>query len=91
MYVAKLCEKNSLVYLFNRNVESALQACTQLKKNFMVSDFILNLTIFLPLISHRLPEKPWKVPPGADVSDFFNYGMNEDARKVAAWIIGLHT
>ena len=50
------------------------------------SNLNLNLTIVSPLISHRLPEKPWQVP-GADIGDLFNCGMNEETGKVAAWVI----
>jgi len=34
---------------------------------------------------HNLFDKPWR-KPGADVSDYFNYGFNEDT-----WVVRLAT
>jgi hypothetical protein len=32
------------------------------------------------LISQKREEKPWKYP-GGDISDFFNFGLNEESWK----------
>ena len=44
----------------------------------MMSLFLHNLRTIFEVDIDGFEEKPWKLP-GIDVSDFFNFGLNEDS------------